>query len=70
VEFTGDPEGIAAFKALYARDKPYVKFLLGEARSNTDFTARFTDEAGRKWAVVFEPRTGNVLLKPEPPPAA
>ena len=65
VDFTGDPEGIAALKALYARDRSYVKFLLGEARSNTDYTARFTDEAGRKWAVVFEPRSGNLAIKPE-----
>lgn len=65
MEFAGDPEGIAALKALYGRDKPYVKFLLGEARSNTDYTARFTAEDGRKWAVVFDPRSGNVTLKPD-----
>jgi hypothetical protein len=63
VEFVGDPDGIAAFKALYARDKAYVKFLLGEARSNTDYTARFTAEDGRKWAVVFDPRSGQLSLK-------
>jgi hypothetical protein len=66
VEFAGDPDGIAALKALYARDKSYVKFLIGEARSNTDSTARFTAEDGRKWAVVFEPRSGNLTVKPGP----
>ena len=66
VDFAGDPDGIAALKALFARDKPYVKFLLNEAKSNTDFTARFSDEAGKKWAVVFDPRTSGLTLKPEP----
>ena len=58
------PSGIAALKALFARDKPYVKFLLNEAKSNTDFTARFSGEDERKWAVVFDPGTGKLTLKP------
>lgn len=66
MDFAGDPDGIAALKALFARDKPYVKFLLNEAKSNTDFTARFTGEDGKKWAVVFDPRTSGLTLKAEP----
>ena len=50
VEFHGDTAGIAALKALYAKDKGYLKFLLGEARSNTDFIARFTDDEVRQVA--------------------
>ncbi len=64
MEFAGDPAGIAALKALFGRDKPYVKFLLNEAKSNTDYTARFTAEDGVKWAVVFDPATGGLTLKP------
>ena len=64
MEFTGDPDGIAALKALFAKDKPYVKFLLNEAKSNTDYTARFSGEDERKWAVVFDPATGKLTLKP------
>lgn len=59
MEFVGDPEGIAALKALHARDKAYLKFLIGEARSNADFTARFSD-AGKKWFIKFDPRTGKL----------
>ncbi|MCC6334877.1 MAG: hypothetical protein IT380_12935 [Myxococcales bacterium] len=70
MDFVGDPDGITALKALYARDKSYAKFLIGEARSNTDFTARFTAEDGKKWAVVFDPKTGNLTLKPDGAPAA
>jgi hypothetical protein len=40
-----------------------VKFLLNEAKSNTDYTARFTAEDGVKWAVVFDPATGGLTLK-------
>ena len=64
MEFLGDADGIAALKALYAKDKSYLKFLIGEARSNTDFTARFTADDGRKWLIKFDPRTGNLELSP------
>ena len=59
MEFTGDAEGIAALKALHLRDKAYLKFLIAEARTNADLTARFTD-AGRKWLIKFDPRTAKL----------
>jgi hypothetical protein len=69
VEFTGDPEGIAALKALYGRDKAYLKFLIGEARSNADFTARFSD-GPKKWQIKFDPRTNTLDVKPQGPAQA
>ena len=64
MEFLGDANGIAALKALWAKDKGYLKFLLGEARSNTDYTARFTADDGRKWVIKFDPRSGNLEISP------
>lgn len=64
MEFIGDPDGIAALKALFAKDKSYVKFLLNEAKTNTDYTARFSGADDRKWAVVFDPHSPKLTLKP------
>jgi hypothetical protein len=64
VELTGDQEGISALKALHAQDKSYLKFLIGEARSNTDSIAFFTAADGKKWQLFFDPRNGNIEVKP------
>lgn len=64
MELTGDAEGLAALKALHQQDKSYLKFLIGEARSNTDFTAPFTAPDGKKWKLVFDPRTGALTVSP------
>ena len=64
MELTGDPDGIAALKAKHAKDKEYIKFLVGEARSNVDQTAAFTSEDGRHWRLKFEAATGNLDIRP------
>ena len=52
MELTGDPAGVAALKEMHAADKGFVKFILNEARSNFDFTARFTAKDGKTKAVA------------------
>ena len=51
MDLRGDPEGIQALKAVAAADKAYLKFLLTEAQSNSDLSARFT--AGWFWSYPY-----------------
>ncbi|MDF1565421.1 MAG: hypothetical protein P1V51_20455 [Deltaproteobacteria bacterium] len=64
MELLGDPTGIAALKALAQADKSYLKFLINEARSNTDLCTRFTDPQGVHWVLRIDPATGNLLVEP------
>jgi hypothetical protein len=66
MELTGDSEGIAALKALAASDRGYLKFLIGEARSNTDLCTRFSGEDGRRWTLRLDPASGNLVVEPAP----
>ena len=68
MELQGDPAGVAALKELHAADKEFVKFLLKEARSNFDLTAKFTAKDGKQWLVKFDPRSGVVDIQPAPAP--
>ena len=63
MDLRGDPEGIAALKALHEADKNYLKFLLNEANSASDHIARFTAKDGTKWLVQYDPRGGIVEVK-------
>lgn len=69
MDLLGDADGIAALKAMHAKDKGYLKFLVAEARSNIDMTARFTAEDGKKWRLAFDPASGNLTVSPDPPAA-
>ncbi len=64
MDLQGDPLGVAALKELHASDKEFVKFLLNEARSNFDLTARFTAKDGKKWVVKYDARSGIVDVQP------
>lgn len=60
MDLRGDPEGIQRLKELHEADKGYLKFLLNEASSNADRTARFTAKDGSQWTVQVDPRGGHV----------
>ena len=60
MKLTGDAEGIAALKALHAEDKEYMKFLVGEAKSNTDLKAPFKAKDGRKFLLRLDLATGDL----------
>ncbi len=64
MKLLGDSLGIAALKELHAENKTYLKFLVGEAKSNTDLTAPFTSKTGEKYNLKVDPRTGDLLVEP------
>ena len=67
MKLVGDPDGIAALKKLVGEHRDYLKFLITEAGSNTNHTARFQAEDGTHWDLVVHPETGDLEVKPIPP---
>ena len=65
VKLEGDEEGIAALKALHAKDKGALKFLIGEAKTNTDLKTTFRAEDGRVFVLRVDVQTGNLVLEPQ-----
>ena len=65
MKLTGDPEGIAVLKDLHAGNKEYLKFLVGEAKSNTDLRAHFKDKNGKAWVLKLDMATGDLEITPE-----
>ena len=63
MKLTGDAEGIAALKALHAEDKEYMKFLVGEAKSNTDLKATFKAKDGRRFVLRLDLATGDLEVQ-------
>lgn len=63
MKLEGDADGIAALKAMHAKDKDYVKMLVGEARTNTDLKAPFKAEDGRRFVLRLDPMTGNLRVE-------
>lgn len=62
MELGGDEAGVKALKALAAKNKDYIKFLINEAKSNVDFMAPFKAEDGSPWLLCFDPNTGNLTV--------
>ena len=52
MRLVGDPDGIAALKAMAADKRDYMKFLIAEAGSNSDRTAPFKGKDGERWQLV------------------
>ena len=65
----GDPDGIAALEALHAKDKSYLKFLVGEAKTNTDLKTTFKAEDGRTFVLRLDPKSGNLVVELKLPSA-
>lgn len=65
MKIVGDETGIAKLKDLAAKDKGYVKFLINEAKSNTDLIAPFTDEDGNQWNLRIDVPTGDLFVEPK-----
>ncbi|HEY8428847.1 MAG TPA: hypothetical protein VIL20_10750 [Sandaracinaceae bacterium] len=64
MKLEGDADGIAALKAMHAKDKDYLKMLVGEARTNTDLKATFRSEDGRRFVLRVDPASGNLVVEP------
>lgn len=63
VKLEGDEQGIAALKAMHAADKDYLKFLVGEARTNTDLKAPFKAPDGTTFMLRVDPKSGNLVVE-------
>lgn len=64
----GDPRGIEELKALTQESRDFFKFLLAEARSNSDHTAPFTGRDGVKYLLRANLATGQLEVLPAPAP--
>jgi len=62
VKLTGDEEGVAELKKLHAADAGSVKFLIEEARTNTDLRAEFRGDSGTLYTICLDPRTGDLVI--------
>ncbi len=60
----GDQQGIAALKALAGKDHEYLKFLIKEARSNTDLCTRFKSPDGTAFVLKVDPKSGDLTVEP------
>jgi hypothetical protein len=60
---TGDPEGIDVLKAIKADRPEFLKFLLGEAKTNTTHSADFKAEDGTAYVLKFVPTTGDLVVE-------
>ena len=69
VKLEGDPAGIEGLQALHAADKTYLKFLIGEAKTNTDLKTTFKAPNGRPFVLRVDSKTGNLVVEPAPVPA-
>ena len=63
MKLTGNADGIAALKALHSEDKEYMKFLVGEARSNTDLKTVFKAKDGRRFVLRLDLATGDLEVQ-------
>ena len=64
MKLTGDAEGIAVLKALHAENKEYMKFLVGEAKSNADLKTAFKAKDGRRFVLRVDLATGDLEVSP------
>jgi hypothetical protein len=62
MKLVGDPDGISALKELVGAHRDYLKFLLGEAQSNTDHAAPFKGNDGTRWRIILHPESGEVEI--------
>jgi hypothetical protein len=67
MRLVGDPEGIAQLKALHAQNKESMKFLVGEAKSNTDLTALFVGGDGVRYLLKVDIKTGDLQVERKEP---
>jgi hypothetical protein len=66
MKLVGDPDGIAALKALNSEHHDYLKFLINEAQSNTPHVAGFRGADGTKWELVLHLDTADLEIRKAP----
>jgi hypothetical protein len=63
MQVVGDPEGVAALKAMASEHRDYLKFLLNEAKSATGHVASFRGADGTRWEVVVHLESGDIEVR-------
>ncbi len=66
MKLSGDPQAIDTLKALHKKNPGYMKALIDDARSTTDMTTYFRDEAGNRYRITFDPTAGELTVDPAP----
>jgi len=64
VKLSGDPQAIETLKALHKKNPGYMKALIEDARSTTDLTTYFKDEAGIRYRLTFNPTDQELTVEP------
>ena len=65
MELIGNEAGIAALKAIKEKNRDYLKFLLGEIRSNTDLKTVFKADDGIRYCVTLDAKAQTLTVNPE-----
>jgi len=54
MKLTGDPDGLAELKKMQAERKDYLKYIITEAKTNTDLSTTFRGSDGTtKFKITF-----------------
>jgi hypothetical protein len=62
MKLVGDPQGIEELKFFKDSEdkKEYLKMILNEAKTNTDYKTRFKDRSGQNhYVLAYDPATGD-----------
>jgi hypothetical protein len=68
MKLVGDPQGIEELKFFKENEekKEYLKLILNEAKTNTDFKTRFKDRANQThYILTYDPTTGDFSVQKE-----
>jgi hypothetical protein len=68
MKLVGDPQGIEELKFFKENEdkKEYLKLILNEAKTNTDFKTRFKDREGKIYYILtYDPASGDFNIKKE-----
>ena len=58
MKLSGDPKGVEELRLFKEKDAEYLKFILNEAKTNTDLITTFKSRDGRqKYRLTFHPQT-------------
>jgi|GEM_PF-6158109 len=60
----GSTDGIDALRRLAKDNRDFLKYLLTEARSNSDHTTNFKSADGAKYVLRLKMQTGEIEVQP------
>lgn len=63
MKLSGDPEGIEELKRMQQERKDYLKYLITEAKTNTDFSTTFKSADGtKKYKLSYDRKSGELTV--------